>query len=93
MDEKTWSNRGGLEVTLKTLEDLEGTDWDSSEGMGDEATWLKKSIIKAEAVKWVKEDRASIKADKKMPKSTRMLMNYLNTKWMKRLGITEEDLK
>lgn len=49
--------------------------------------------LRAVAATWAKEDKELIKADKEMPRATRMLLNYLTTKGMRRLDITEGDLK
>ena len=46
--------------------------------------------IKAEAIKWVKED---IKEFDIYLKENRDTADFLNKRWMKRLNITEEDLE
>ena len=41
---------------LKTLKDLENTDWDSREGYDRYLeSWIRISDLKKEAIKWVKE--------------------------------------
>jgi len=72
-------------MKLKTLKDLdlqfEGTP------QGEIA---EKEYIKAEAIKWVKEDIDQIML---WEKEARVHALFINDRWMKRLNITEEDLK
>ena len=78
--------------TLRTLNDLGKTKRECCsivEGQNN----ICEMCIKAEAIKWIKEDRGQIEADKRMPQPTRMLLNHLTRKWMDRLNITSEDLK
>ena len=76
---------------LKTLKDLE--DWELEK---DGYIPVSSKLLKAEAVKWVKEDIKEYKnmfndvlkgRDIKSP-----TMNLIK-KWMERLNISEEDLK
>jgi len=71
----------GNELKPKTFKDLQGT------------YYIFRDDLKAEAIKWVKEDKGQIKVDVNLPQQTRILLNYLTTKWMKRLNITEDELK
>ena len=52
-----------------------------------------KRELKAEAVKWVKEDRG-LRLDNTIWRMNQdELLDLLEERWMKRLNITEEDLK
>jgi len=73
---------------LKTLKDLRefevplyNEDFTEVDGIDYQ---VRVSELKAEAVKWVKEDRKEIDGE---------LYNEIEKRWMKRLDITEEDLK
>ena len=68
--------------TLRTLKDIfEGGEWfDGRLGIGFQ------NLLKAEAVKWIKED---IKDTPSRDKDAWALI----FRWMKRFNITEEDLK
>jgi hypothetical protein len=72
---------------LKTLKDLKHQDWEE-----EDYFYLDPKEVKKETIKWVKEDRELIAQAKDMPKSVKILMNYLCSKWMRRLNITEKDL-
>ena len=68
-----------METELKTLKDLHG-------GCGDfECDGISYNELKAEAVKWVKEDLQEMVING----NTAWLLN----RWIKRLNIIEEDLK
>ena len=79
-----WTGRGEDDICekLKTLKDIEGIDPHFEEDTGD---YVFNGDIKAEAVKWVKEDL------KEMPITPQT--SWLLNRWMKRFDITEEDLK
>ena len=69
-------------MKLKTLKDFKLYD------IGDDnEDWVRHELIKAEAIKWVKEDIEELICDN--PIKTRELIE----KWIKRLNITKEDLK
>jgi len=70
-------------MELKTLKDL------PKEVIGIEDRMISETKLKAEAVKWVKEEK-EIKENKKIG-----IYHHLTetVRWMKRLDITEEDLK
>ena len=65
---------------LKTLKDLESHSFDTGSN-----EWISIVELKAEAVKWVKED---VEAIKEGIDSKRLL-----GRWAERFNITEEDLK
>ena len=66
----------------KTLNEIVNEDGDVS---GD--------ILKAETVKWIKDDRGLQKDNTIYRISNDELFDLLEERWMKRLNITEEDLK
>ena len=64
-------------MKLKTLNDLIGED-----------PYITKGKLKAEAIKWVKED----KKDFIMTPLENSIANIITLRWMERLNITEDDL-
>ena len=66
----------------KTLNEIVNEDGDVS---GD--------ILKAKVVKWIKDDRGLQKDNTIYRISNDELFDLLEERWMKRLNITEEDLK
>ena len=69
-------------MKLKTLKDLERKA---------NPDFVYSKEIKAEAVKWVKEDEKWIKGIK--DEDTQQELIIYMYEWMKRLNLTEEDLK
>ena len=76
-------------IELKTLKDLEEEFEDIKGSSGK--VYL--AILKAEAVKWIKEDRGLRKDNTIWTINGDELLDLLEDRWMKRLNITEEDLK
>jgi len=69
---------------LKTLKDFKLIEYDEG------GVWNFVGDLKSEAIKWVKEDIEEFDIDLKQDGDD---ADILNKKWMKRLDITEEDLK
>ena len=55
--------------------------------------YYSKEDLKAGVIKWVKEDEDLVKDNIIFTMSSMELFDYLQDRWMKRLNITEEDLK
>lgn len=70
-------------MKLKTLKDLERCWWHDKE-TGKIYRTVDRQELKAEAVKWIKEDYELVKN----PESHKML-----ERWKKRFNLTEEDLQ
>jgi hypothetical protein len=70
---------------IKTLNDIPSIDL-SDEIPSETERFIPESILKAEAVKWVKED---IETFKEFYKDIPIFVK----KWMERFNLTEEDLK
>ena len=72
---------------LKTIKDITRIDKD----------WLNGAVnideLKAEAVKWVKEDVEMLIPDGEHGEYQQIVKDVFIKRWMERLNITEEDLK
>ena len=73
-------------MKLKTLKDLKLDEWDDH---GEIVKMVELPELKAEAVKWIKEDLYHFKRDG-LTTTTQLRMVK---QWMKRFNLTEEDLK
>ncbi len=79
----------------KTLKDLKKKEipfkW-KTEGMtrfyNGISTWIEEEELKAEAIKWVKEDKYFLSKSKNDLNNGNIILE----RWMKRLNTTEEDL-
>lgn len=109
LDEKIKYHKGRIKMTnseLKTLKDIKSefrADWKEKyvNPEGQEAieemqkfldeNFIRKSDLKQEAIKWIKEDFEDInKVVNDLVKQELIILEY---DWMKRLNITDEDLK
>ena len=72
---------------LKTLKDIQKPIRNT------ESSCIRVEELKAEAVKWIKEDRGLRKDNTIWTINGDELLDLLEDRWMKRLNITEEDLK
>ena len=87
-----------MDEEIKTLKDFEIYDGDCEQcsiEYGGVANYKKLDTIsikdlKAEAVQWVKSDKQAMK---EMFEESKRIFKICSDKWMKRLNITEEDLK
>ncbi|HUW43845.1 MAG TPA: hypothetical protein VMV95_02715 [Bacillota bacterium] len=82
-------------MKLKTLKDLNREDNEEIKdngcyGPGYIEDFVETDELKAEAVKWVKEDFETIE---NIRNGLVVSADYFTKKWMRRLDITEEDLK
>ena len=73
-------------VKLKTLNDIEGIDYHNE-------TSVDREKLKAEAIKWVKEDLERLKLRNDFGNFIWERPIDFISEWMKRLNITEDDLK
>ena len=80
-----------MEKKLKTLKDLRlPEEMKTQNPLGYRALEILVKELKAEAVKWVKEDKKILKIIH--PTQYKLYNGFLEL-WMKRLNITEEDLE
>jgi len=72
---------------MKTLKELNRVDWDGDQEKDPYLeSWVRIRELRAEAIKWVKEDFEEDSHDPYVGGG------YFIAKWMKRFNITEEEL-